>query len=79
MHKLNFIIYYNVVMGKIKDEKGEFWYDFAIVRKLMSTHCIKPSYTIIIYKFVNAINASNKAILKMNAVIKKMWVVCKHA
>ena len=29
MYKLNFIIYYNVVVEKIKDEKGEFWCNFA--------------------------------------------------
>jgi len=25
MYKLNFIIYYNIVVEKIKDEKGDFW------------------------------------------------------
>ena len=39
MHKLNFIIYYYMVVEKIKDKKGEFWCNFAIVGKLMSRHC----------------------------------------
>ena len=43
MHNLNFIIYYDVVVEKIKDEKGEFWCDFAVVGKLMSTHCNKKA------------------------------------
>ena len=40
MHKLNFTIYYNVVVEKIKDKKGKFWCNFAVVGKLMSTYCI---------------------------------------
>ena len=32
-----------MVVEKIKDEKGEFWCDFANVGKLMSRHCIYKS------------------------------------
>jgi len=38
-----------MVVEKIKDKKGEFWCNFAIVGKLMSRHCrstanVKDSY-----------------------------------
>jgi beta-xylosidase len=34
MYNLNLIIYFNIVVEKIKDEKGEFWCNFTNVRKL---------------------------------------------
>ena len=39
MRKLNYIIYYNIVVEKIKGKEGEFWCNFVNVGKLISRHC----------------------------------------